>query len=126
MAEPLTVLSGQLAGVVVGVLQQFGVPMTLRRTTIYPSDRTEPVIDTDDFPCRGVGGVTTRKYGKDAAMSRVLEITITDPGVEPRAADLIVNADGTIAAVLLADTGITAVRPDLVTTICYLISLRNT
>lgn len=126
MAEPLSELSGQLAIVVAALLQQFGVPMILRRTTVYPSDRTEPTTVDDDYPCRGVGGVTTRKYGKDDTMSRVLEITISNPGIEPRANDRLLNADGTIAALLRPDTGIIAVRPDLLTTICYLFTLRST
>lgn len=126
MTEPLTALTGQLATIVVGVLQQFGVAMTLRRVVTIPSDTTDPIQTTTDFPCRGVGGITTRRYDKSSsAMSRVMEITITDPGIEPRAEDRILNADGSLLAVITADAGLQAVRPDLITTVCYLITLRR-
>lgn len=126
VAEPLTALTGQLAGVTVAVLQQFGVPMLLRRKLIIPSDRGEPTVRFRTFPCRGVSGMTTRKYDKATNIARrVLEVTITDPGVEPQAEDEILTGDGKVIAVITSDDGIQAVRPDLVTTVCYLLSLRR-
>lgn len=126
VAEPLTVLSGTLARLCVTVLKSFGVPMTLRRVTTIPSDTDDPAITKQDFACRGVAGEVKRVYDKKThEMTRELSIVLSDPGVEPRADDVVLRADGSVAAIITSKDGISAVRPDFVHTIAYELSIRQ-
>jgi hypothetical protein len=126
MSEPITQLSTQLQQVVLQVLQQFGVPMILRRVTILPSDRGDPTTITDLFLCRAAPAAVKRTYdGATGTMSRVRTVVLSDPGVEPRANDELVRGDGSVAFVVTADTGVEAIRPDGVMTVAYECSLRT-